>query len=97
MPIWLVNLLPILWKIGKPIAIGVVILAIIGLPILFIHQYGDRHYNQGKKDGYAQAIKENPPQTYGDNAIVNNYQGVIDPLFHLSAGKLEFGFFWRKQ
>jgi hypothetical protein len=93
---FLISILPILKIVGKWLGIGLIIVSIILLPWLFIHQYGDRHYTMGHKDGYAQAIKENPPQTYGDNATVNNIYGVIDPLFNISVHKLGFGFFWRK-
>jgi hypothetical protein len=97
MPLWLISLLPFLGKIGKWIGMVLLVASIILLPILFIHQYGDRHYTLGFQAGYAKALKDNPTQTYGNNATVNNFQAVIDPIFHLSAGKLEFGFFWRKQ
>jgi hypothetical protein len=93
---WLISLLPILKPFIKWVAIFLVIASIVLLPWLFIHQYGDRHYAMGHKDGYAQALKENPPQTYGDNATVNNIYGVIDPLLNITIGKVGFGFFWRK-
>ena len=86
MPIWLLNLLPLLWHAIKRFAsvlfIGAAIFILIYVP-----------YKQGYHKGYAAAIKERP--TYGNVGTVVNQPAEAYKLvglritlwkFHIGAG-----------
>lgn len=67
MPIWLLNLIPILWRWLKHFAIYLLIaLVLFGVPYL--------GYQYGWRKGYSQCTKDNP--TYGHVGQVINNAGV---------------------
>lgn len=70
MPVWLITLLPTIWYWLKRLSGVILIGALILVPIIGIHQYGDRHYKVGYQEGYAKAVKERP--TYGSVGTVTN-------------------------
>ena len=99
MPIWLLTLLPklpvILWHGVKRFSSVILIGLLVILPIIALHQYGDRHDKEGYARGYAQATKDNPTQVFGDNANVSNNRNGQNPILDMGIYKLRIGAYWK--
>jgi hypothetical protein len=70
MPLWLINLIPLVWRFFKHWGIYILItLVLVGGPYL-LYRHG---YNVGYKTGYTQAVKDHPSYNVGSGGVVNNY------------------------
>lgn len=79
----------------KKLTVPIIILAMLGGTLLFIHQYGDRHYKNGYQAGYAQCIKDNPTTVVqggvvNQNVIVKEKRSLLDLVFW-RIGRLQLG------
>lgn len=69
MPLWLINLVPLVWRWFKHWGIYILItLVLVGTPYLI--------YRKGHNDGYKLALKEHPSITVGAGGVVNTYTEI---------------------
>lgn len=72
MPIWLINVLPLVWRFLKHFAIYLTIATFLfGVPFV--------SYQYGWRKGYSQCAKDRP--TYGSVGTVINQQGKLFKWF----------------
>ena len=84
MPVWLISLIPFVWRWLKHWGIYILITLLIAAPFLWVKHYGNKRYDLGYKTGYAKAIKDNPTNTYNAPTTVN--QGQVD-LYGVKVGR----------
>lgn len=85
MPAWLLAFLSH-WG-TKTVGILLVI-ALVGGGLFLFHRNG---YNTGYRVGYAQSLKDNPPNVYNGATTVNQQPCPAPSIFGIDLGKWGFG------